>query len=123
MIIFRSYIGVGPAEHLIEKGIPVVSDLRVGDNLQEHYLSGISFLVNESIGIDIFRETSPGNIFQYYLTKNNSLTNNLVEGTAFVKTKYADPNDDYPDVQLFMIPGKGYHQNYEKHSLLLTSRL
>lgn len=86
-------------------GIPVISDLRVGDNLQEHYLTGIPFVANESIAIDIFHEVSPWNIYDYFVSRNNSLTNNLVEGTLFHKTKYANPSTDWPDVQIFMLPG------------------
>ncbi|CAG2173582.1 unnamed protein product, partial [Oppiella nova] len=96
--------GIGPKEHLKSLGIPVISDLRVGDNLQEHYCTGMPFTVNESIGIDVLREATPWHILDYFLFRNNSLTNNLVEGTAFVKTKYALPFDDFPDIQFFMIP-------------------
>lgn len=40
--------GVGPAEHLATLGIPVVSDLRVGDNLQDHIaLGGMVFTIDK----------------------------------------------------------------------------
>ncbi|CAG2112306.1 unnamed protein product [Medioppia subpectinata] len=95
--------GIGPAKHLKSLGIPVLSDRPVGDNLQEHYCTGMPFTVNESIGIDVLREATPGHILEYFAYKNNSLTNNMVEGTAFVSTKYTLPGDDYPDVQFFML--------------------
>lgn len=98
--------GIGPKEHLQQMGIPVISDLRVGDNLQEHYLSGVSFTVNHSIGVDLLVETNPLHIYDYFLYKNNSLTNNLIEGMAFIKTKYADSSDDWPDIQVLMLPGE-----------------
>lgn len=97
--------GIGPKEHLSRLGIPVISNLRVGDNLQEHVSSGIPFTMNASIGIDYLQTTSVQNILEYYITRNNSLTKNLDESTAFVKTKYNSPHDDWPDLQLNMMPG------------------
>lgn len=39
--------GVGPAEHLNALNIPVISNLRVGDNLQDHIaLGGMVFTVD-----------------------------------------------------------------------------
>ena len=42
--------GVGPKEHLAEVGVPVVRDLKVGHNLQDHVgLGGLTFLVDEPV--------------------------------------------------------------------------
>lgn len=98
-------LGVGPEEHLKEFGIPVVSNLRVGDNLQEHYVTPVPFSVNESIALNFFEQQSVATIVEYELYKNNSLSNTYIEGMSFVKTKYADPHDDYPDIQLALISG------------------
>ena len=103
--------GVGPKEHLQELGIPVISNLRVGDNLQEHYLSGVSFTVNQSIGVDIFVDVNPLNLNEYFLLRNNSLTNNLIEGMTFINTKYADASDDFPDIQVLLLPGEICYSN------------
>ena len=97
--------GIGPKEHLKSLGISVISDLKVGENLQEHPSSGLPFTVNASIGIDFLTETSVANIMEYLITRNNSLTKNLDEATAFVKTKYNNRFDDWPDIQLSLIPG------------------
>lgn len=44
--------GVGPAEHLAELGIPVIQNLRVGYNLQDHsVVNGLDFQVNQPISI------------------------------------------------------------------------
>lgn len=44
--------GVGPREHLNEHGIPVIQDLRVGYNLQDHsVVNGLDFVVNHPITI------------------------------------------------------------------------
>jgi len=83
----------------------VIADLPVGDNLQEHTASGLHFTLNETISLNLFEELSPLRIFEYYVKKNNKLTSNGLEGLSFVKTKYADQLDDWPDIEFHMIPG------------------
>lgn len=40
--------GVGPADHLNSLGIPVIKDLKVGDNLQDHIaLGGMVFTLDK----------------------------------------------------------------------------
>lgn len=39
--------GVGPAKHLREFGIPVISDLPVGYNLQDHYATNLFFKIKD----------------------------------------------------------------------------
>jgi len=87
--------------------IPVIANLRVGDNLQEHIASCISFSLNESISLNILEEANPLNILEYFVTKDNSLTNNYLEALSFVKTKYENQFDDWPDIEFHMIPGIG----------------
>lgn len=44
--------GIGPKDHLTEMGIPVLADLDVGKNLQDHVgLGGLAFLINKEVGI------------------------------------------------------------------------
>ncbi|CAG2109862.1 unnamed protein product, partial [Medioppia subpectinata] len=90
--------------HLKSLGIPVLSDRPVGDNFQDHYSTRMPFTVNESIGIYMLREATPGHILEYFANKNNSLTTNYIVATAFLSTKHALPGDDYPDVQINMFP-------------------
>lgn len=41
--------GIGPKDHLMEFGIPVIADLPVGYNLQDHVtFSGNAFIVNQT---------------------------------------------------------------------------
>jgi choline dehydrogenase-like flavoprotein len=86
-------------------GIPVIVDLPVGDNLQDHASSGLSFVLNDSVSYDLLKASTPYAMLDYYLYRKNELTSNLIEGTMFVKTKYEDQSDDWPDIQLGMIPG------------------
>lgn len=44
--------GIGPREHLHRLGIPVLQDLRVGDNLQDHVgMFGLTFIVDKPVAI------------------------------------------------------------------------
>lgn len=103
--------GVGPKEHLKEFGIPVVEDLRVGDNLQEHLtMSGLTFLVNDSsITVDLSRELMdlPRRFLEWYTRGTGPLTSAGCDGIAYLKTPLADP-EDYPDVELLFLGFSGF---------------
>lgn len=44
--------GIGPADHLNDKGIQVLADLPVGDNLHDHVgLGGMVFLIGNRLNI------------------------------------------------------------------------
>ncbi|XP_018311861.1 glucose dehydrogenase [FAD, quinone] [Mycetomoellerius zeteki] len=97
--------GIGPSEHLTEFGIPVISDLRVGDNLQDHVgLGGLTFLVNESITLIRERFQIFSVMFEYIVKEQGPLTTPGVEALAFLNTKYADESGDYPDIQFHFAP-------------------
>ncbi|XP_076249226.1 glucose dehydrogenase [FAD, quinone]-like [Calliopsis andreniformis] len=97
--------GIGPKEHLTEFNIPVISDLRVGDHLQDHVgLGGLTFIVNEPISLKKDRFQSMSVIMEYVLHEKGPLTSPGIEGLAFVNTKYADKSGDYPDVQYHFAP-------------------
>nr|CAD7449762.1 unnamed protein product [Timema bartmani] len=98
--------GLGPREHLEELGIPVIQDLPVGDNLQDHVtLSGLTFLVNESVTLLEKRILSqPKYAVDYLVHRNGPLTiPGGAEALAFVRTKFA--KEGVPDVELVFGPG------------------
>ncbi|CAG2180372.1 unnamed protein product, partial [Oppiella nova] len=97
--------GIGHKDHLESMGIKVVADLPVGDNLMDHVASSVVFTLNDTVSYDMMREISPWHLLQYYVNKNNSLSNTILETMAFVKTKYADQSDDWPDIQFHVLPG------------------
>ncbi|XP_018405628.1 PREDICTED: glucose dehydrogenase [FAD, quinone] [Cyphomyrmex costatus] len=97
--------GIGPSEHLTEFGIPVISDLRVGDNLQDHVgIGGLTFLVNGSITLMKERFQTFSVMFEYIMKEQGPLTTPGVEALAFLNTKYADKSGNYPDVQFHFAP-------------------
>lgn len=80
--------GVGPAEHLSEFNIKVIQNASVGYNLQDHTgLSGLVFLVNESITINEANVQRPSTMLSYLLLGKGPFTSpGGAEGVAFVKT-------------------------------------
>ncbi|XP_017142567.1 glucose dehydrogenase [FAD, quinone]-like [Drosophila miranda] len=97
--------GVGPAEHLQEHNIPVISDLPVGNNMQDHVgLGGLTFVVDAPLTVTRNRfQTIPVSM-EYILRERGPMTFSGVEGVAFLNTKYQDPGVDWPDVQFHFCP-------------------
>ena len=93
--------GVGPAAHLQSLGIDVIADLPVGENLQDHVaLGGMVFQVNETVSVVQQRVLNVTTMIDYIVSGGTALSMlGGVEALAWVKTKYADPNDDWPDIQ------------------------
>lgn len=99
--------GIGPKKHLEELDIPVIQDLHVGENLQDHLgAGGISFTINKPISIRLERVSGVKSVLQYAMAGKGPLTVlGGVEGLAFVKTKYVNASDDYPDIEYHFVSG------------------
>lgn len=99
--------GIGPRKDLKKVGIPVIQDLKVGYNLQDHMaLSTLAFLVNESITVSDLGVQNPVDIFNYILQGKGPYTiPGGAEALAFVKTRYSTVVDDYPDIELVLGSG------------------
>ncbi|CAG2105046.1 unnamed protein product, partial [Medioppia subpectinata] len=97
--------GIGHRAHLASLNVPVLSDRPVGDNLMDHVATSVTFTLNESVSYDVLRESSPWHVLQYYVNKDNSLSSTILDTMAFVKTKYANQTDDWPDIQYHVLPG------------------
>jgi choline dehydrogenase-like flavoprotein len=106
--------GVGPRQHLEELGIPVISDLKVGYNLQDHVsVAALAFLINDTVSLIEGRlalNLSYG--LDYIINRNGPLTlPGGAEGIAFIQTKYStgsrpeEPEDGWPDVEIVFGPG------------------
>ncbi|XP_062579973.1 L-sorbose 1-dehydrogenase-like isoform X2 [Saccostrea cucullata] len=90
--------GVGPKADLDKLKIPVVADLPVGKNLQDHMMFPVMIQVNESIsGSDwVYGWWSQ---LQYVLFRSGPLSfAGMREAAAYFRTK-ATPEDISPDVQ------------------------
>ncbi|KAL1502393.1 hypothetical protein ABEB36_007539 [Hypothenemus hampei] len=106
--------GVGPREHLNDVGIEtIVHSPGVGFNLQDHVaMGGASYLFEpgdeyngKTCSFNLPRVFSESTVNEF--TKNKSgpiYWLPVCEVMGFVKTKYVDPSDDWPDVQFFFAP-------------------
>ena len=99
--------GVGPADHLNSLGIPVIKDLRVGDNLQDHIaLGGMVFQIDKPYSLIEARYYNVPSFLNYLMRRSGPLTSlGGVEGLAWVKTKYANQSDDWPDIEFHFVAG------------------
>jgi choline dehydrogenase-like flavoprotein len=96
--------GIGPAQHLRERGIEVVRDLpAVGRNLHDHIDFGASYLSNsrELAGVS-FRGLLHGfaEMFRYAVTRRGLLASNLAEAGGYLRSS---PDLPLPDVQYHFI--------------------
>lgn len=105
--------GIGPKAELAKHGIPLIKDLAVGENLQDHIgLGGLTFNVNQPISIVENRLHSVSTVLQYAVFGQGPLTIlGGVEGLAFVNTKYANVSDDFPDIEFHFVSGSTNSDN------------
>ncbi|XP_055678441.1 glucose dehydrogenase [FAD, quinone]-like [Lutzomyia longipalpis] len=102
--------GIGPAHHLMHHGIHVIYDSPgVGENLQDHVAMGggtylihnpishdsLSFVIPKLITVDAIKEFTYKHDGPLYAMP-------ACEVMAFINSKYQDPHEDWPDIQLFM---------------------
>ncbi|XP_077535018.1 putative GMC-type oxidoreductase Mb1310 [Haemaphysalis longicornis] len=94
--------GVGPRDHLREHKIPLVADLPVGSDLQDHVIvGGIGVHLRDPYNVGVSGVKAA---LEYYRYNTGPWTLPAgAEAVAFVKTKYANASEDYPDVEIMLI--------------------
>ncbi|XP_046972436.1 glucose dehydrogenase [FAD, quinone]-like [Vanessa cardui] len=106
--------GIGPKQQLQSRGITVVADLKVGENLQEHATThGLSIAFSNKTSTAI----NPSQLFNEIINYRKQdifndgplATTSAVNAIAFIKTKYATVNA--PDVQ-FHFDGRDIEEFY-----------
>ncbi|KAF5295307.1 hypothetical protein FQA39_LY13172 [Lamprigera yunnana] len=94
--------GVGPRDNLEQLNIPVIANLKVGYNLQDHCVFVQSFLVNETVTLSDLSVAYPTHMFNYWFNAKGPFTLPAgVEALAFMKTKY-NTFEDRPDVEFVL---------------------
>ena len=95
--------GIGPKLHLQQKGIKVLADLPVGDNLHDHVSLMLLSYVNE--GLTVTEEMIEGFIGQnsYKYFKTGPWAHPGTEGNAMLQFERSD-KDVAPDIQLLLRP-------------------
>ncbi|GAB0093749.1 glucose dehydrogenase [Sergentomyia squamirostris] len=99
--------GIGPEKHLKKIGVPVVKNLPVGRNLQDHPVVPMFFKFHKSDAHQVSREELLDAVYMYLSHGIGFLTNHeTVDTTGFVNTK----NDSvFPDIQY-------HHFSYQKQA-------
>lgn len=96
--------GIGPTKQLEQFDIPVIQDLPVGRNLEDHlcYL-GLPILVNDTSALSTTDLLNPINFFNYIVSGKGPLASiGGIEAIAFFKTTESDETSDYPDMELLL---------------------
>ncbi|KAK0064398.1 glucose dehydrogenase [FAD quinone] [Biomphalaria pfeifferi] len=97
--------GVGPKNHLEELKIPVVADLPVGENLQDHVSFDISITIREPLTIPYnVLEKWHWTYLQYKIFRTGFLTSAYqLEVLAFKSTTPETKKKDWPDLELHFL--------------------
>ncbi|XP_071036164.1 alcohol dehydrogenase [acceptor] [Parasteatoda tepidariorum] len=97
--------GIGPADHLKEHNITVVSDLKgVGQNLQDHVGSLENFVMNASVNVAI-KLAEPSTIGDYVNNRSGPFSAaQLVLALAYLQNNdSSDSREKVPDFQLYFV--------------------
>ena len=105
--------GIGPEEHLRNVPIPVVQNLPVGKNLQDHVMVPYPVILDDipvDSGVSYTQPFSESflSILQYYLLGSGPLTSNGAEAHAFLRSGLEDRNNSAPDIQLILFSSMLY---------------
>jgi choline dehydrogenase-like flavoprotein len=90
--------GIGPADQLAPWGIELREQLPVGENLQDHPMAQLNWLVD---GGSLFDAPSAENFALFDAEKRGPLTSNIPEAAMFVRTR---PGLEAPDIQFHFAP-------------------
>ncbi|XP_021368451.1 glucose dehydrogenase [FAD, quinone]-like [Mizuhopecten yessoensis] len=96
--------GVGPKEHLNKLGIPVLADLPVGENLQDHIMIPLSYSTNTTGAVTLEKMTSTWTTKQYEYLGTGLLSAPALESLAFVYKDFNKKKDsgENADIQMMV---------------------
>ena len=64
------------------------------------------FTLEKESSLDMTRDFSLEQLYSYVTKKDSLFASNILEGIAFIKTKFVNETDDFPDIEMHMIPGE-----------------
>ncbi len=93
--------GIGPGDHLREKGIEIVHELPgVGSNLQDHFNTFCTYRISRNLSLNSLQYSFKDRMIagaRYVLLRNGPMTGNGLYVGALVRT---DPRFERPDLQM-----------------------
>ncbi|XP_059159186.1 alcohol dehydrogenase [acceptor]-like isoform X1 [Physella acuta] len=93
--------GIGPKKHLESLQIPVVADLPVGENLQDHLMFELGVSIKEPLTTALSSLASWWPLLQYYLLGKGPFTIPIaMNNVVFKSTTAATKERDWPDLQI-----------------------
>ncbi|KAL4220286.1 hypothetical protein ACF0H5_020694 [Mactra antiquata] len=109
--------GIGPRNHLEEVGIPVVADLPVGKNLQDHPVVLVCVRMTEKEAVTSDIRGTFSSLAEYFLFGKGLLSFPGSEATLFLHLDKNKGKHSYPDLQSIFLPFmlQDLHSNYEDH--------
>ncbi|XP_022162632.1 glucose dehydrogenase [FAD, quinone]-like isoform X4 [Myzus persicae] len=99
--------GIGPAHQLKPLEIPVIADLAVGENLQDHIITGLDMITLEkSLGLTFKDFISPINIYKYFFKGTGIWTHPGCEAVGLLQLPSDKKNFSVssPDLQFMLLP-------------------
>lgn len=99
--------GIGPGKHLKKLDIPLIKDLPVGRNLQDHVAVPLFFVLNKSTAQTPLKLDIMDDIFSYAMHRTGVLG---ATGAGDMVGLIDTANSGYPDIQLF-------HQVFHKNAI------
>ena len=103
--------GIGPADHLQEVGIPLIKDLPVGKNLQDHVMVPKGYHTDipptSTLSFTKTNVETLGNLVQYMLLGNGPLSVSPMEVHGFVQSGLQEEGDKRPDIHFITLAAKG----------------
>ncbi|XP_037951739.1 glucose dehydrogenase [FAD, quinone]-like [Teleopsis dalmanni] len=105
--------GVGPKQHLQSVGIPVIHDLPVGKNLQDHVIVPIFYEIQKNKALPVSLQDILNSIYQYLMYSRGPLgATGINSFTGFINTK--SNNLSTPDVEVhYLIARRQDHATLE----------
>ncbi|KAF8781566.1 Glucose dehydrogenase like protein [Argiope bruennichi] len=94
--------GIGPREHLEKFKIPVIADLPIGNNFQDHCGSLVPFTIDPQIPPVKQRLENPENVKEYIANRSGPLASaEFLNSILFMNARPVTPDVDFPDYQLY----------------------
>ena len=101
--LFILIIGVGPKEDLEALKIPVVADLPVGKNLQDHLMMFFGFQTKGARPLDPQDPVGAvASLIEYSIYKTGIAANTALQGTAFHTSGLRNDNSPAPGLCRFI---------------------